>query len=198
MNTIILLAFIFIPLIGGVPITNIIRKKMGLVQAQQLLLLIAGLGLIALTFVPNALIPVCLVLVGFGLSGPQTLTNILFAEVADEDELRSGVRREGAFFGINAMLTKPAQSLALALPPFILEATHFITRESNNNVIFLDQPASALFGIKVFIGLIPGIAVLLGALILFWFPLRGARLEKMQHDLLELHAEKKAKLEQQN
>ena len=198
MNTIILLAFIFIPLIGGVPITNIIRKKLGLVQAQQLLLLIAGIGLIALTFVPNTLIPVCLVLVGFGLSGPQTLTNILFAEVADEDELRSGVRREGAFFGINAMITKPAQSLAIALPPFILEATNFVTRESNNNLIFLNQPASAIFGIKVFIGLIPGIAMLLGALILFWFPLRGARLEKMQHDLLELHAQKKAKLEAQN
>ena len=198
MNTIILLAFIFIPLIGGVPITNMIRKKVGLVHAQQLLLLIAGVGLIALTFVPNALIPVCLVLVGFGLSGPQTLTNILFAEVADEDELRSGVRREGAFFGINAMITKPAQSLAIALPPFILEATHFVTREANNNMIFLDQPASALFGIKVFIGLIPGIAMLLGALILFWFPLRGARLEKMQHDLLELHAKKKAMLKEQN
>jgi Na+/melibiose symporter-like transporter len=54
-----------------------------------------------------------------------------------------------------------------------------------------------LFGIKVFVGLIPGIAMLLGALILFWFPLRGARLEKMQKDLLALHAEKKAKYEKQ-
>jgi GPH family glycoside/pentoside/hexuronide:cation symporter len=197
MNTIVLLAFIFIPLIGGVPITNLIRKRIGLVQAQQVLLLTAGVGLIALTFVPTAVIPFCLLLVGFGLSGPQTLTNILFAEVADEDELRSGVRREGAFFGINALITKPAQSLAFALPPFILEAAHFVTREANNNVAFLDQPASAIFGIKVFIGLIPGIAMLLGALILFLFPLRGARLEKMQHDLLELHARKKAAYDQQ-
>ena len=197
MNTIVLLAFIFIPLIGGVPITNLIRKRIGLVQAQQVLLLLAGVGLIALTFVPTAVIPFCLLLVGFGLSGPQTLTNILFAEVADEDELRSGVRREGAFFGINALITKPAQSLAFALPPFILEAAHFVTREANNNVAFLDQPASAIFGIKVFIGLIPGIAMLLGALILFLFPLRGARLEKMQHDLLELHARKKAAYDQQ-
>ena len=70
-----------------------------------------------------------------------------------------------------------AQSLAIALPPFILEAAHFVTREANNNVVFLNQPASAVFGIKVFIGLIPGIAMLLGALILFWFPLRGERLE---------------------
>jgi GPH family glycoside/pentoside/hexuronide:cation symporter len=198
MNTILLLAFLFIPLIGGVPVTNLIRKKMGLVQAQQLLLLIAGVGLVLIVVVPTALIPICLVLVGFGLSGPQTLTNILFAEVADEDELRSGVRREGAFFGINAMLTKPAQSLAIAIPPFILEAAHFVSREANQDVVFLNQPASAIFGIKVFIGLIPGIAMLLGALILFWFPLRGARLEKMQSDLLELHAKKRAEYEKQN
>src|SRR5512136_560512 len=198
MNTIVLLAFVFIPLIGGVPVTNLIRKKLGLVQAQQLLLLIAGIGLVATLIVPTALIPACLVLVGFGLSGPQTLTNILFAEVADEDELHSGVRREGAFFGINAMLTKPAQSLAIAIPPFILEAAHFVSREANNGVVFLDQPASAIFGIKVFIGLIPGIAMLLGALLLFWFPLRGARLEKMQHDVLELHAKKKAEYDKQH
>lgn len=198
MNTILLLAFIFVPLIGGVPITNLIRKKVGLVRAQQLLLLIAGVGLVGVTFVPTALVPVCLVLAGFGLSGPQTLTNILFAQVADEDELRSGVRREGAFFGINALITKPAQSLAIALPPFILEATHFVTRQANENAIFLNQPASAVFGIKVFVGLIPGIAMLLGALILFWFPLQGERLEKMRSDLLVLHAQKKAELDKQS
>jgi GPH family glycoside/pentoside/hexuronide:cation symporter len=197
MNTIVLLAFIFVPLIGGVPITNLIRRRMGLVQAQQLLLFIAGIGLTAIVLVPTALVPVCLALAGFGLSGPQTLTNILFAQVADEDELRSGVRREGAFFGINALITKPAQSLALAIPPFILQATGFVTRQANENVIFLDQPASAIFGIKVFIGLIPGIAMLLGALILFWFPLRGARLEKMREELLTLHAKKKAAYEKQ-
>jgi GPH family glycoside/pentoside/hexuronide:cation symporter len=197
MPTIILLAFIFIPLIGGVPITNLIRKRLGLVHAQQLLLAIAGLGLVGIAILPAGLIPVCLALAGFGLSGPQTLTNILFAQVADEDELRSGVRREGAFFGINAMITKPAQSLALAIPPFILEVNHFVTREANNGVMFLNQPAEAIFGIKVFIGLIPGLAMLLGALILFWFPLRGQRLERMQHEVLELHARKKAELERQ-
>jgi GPH family glycoside/pentoside/hexuronide:cation symporter len=197
MNTIVLLAFIFIPLIGGVPLTNLIRQKVGLLRAQQLLLAVAGMGLIGVSFVPLALIPFCLALAGFGLSGPQTLSNILFAQVADEDELRSGVRREGAFFGINALVTKPAQSLAIALPPFILEATHFITRETNHNVAFLNQPASAVFGIRAFVGLIPGVALLLGALILFWFPLQGAQLEKMQRDLLALHARKKAEYDRQ-
>jgi len=194
MNAMILLAAIFIPLIIGVPLTTPIRQRLGVVGAQQLLLVIGGIALILLAVVPRPLILVCLAVAGFGLAGPQTLTNVLFAEVADEDELRSGVRREGAFFGVNALITKPAQSVALALTPFILEVTGFVTRGSNQGQIYLNQPASALFGIKTLIGLIPGVALILGAILLIWFPLRGKRLAKMQQDILVLHTEKHARL----
>ena len=195
MNTMIILVAVFVPLIIGVPITSLIRQRLGVVGAQQLLLVIAGIGLILVVVVPNSLILLCLVAAGFGLSGPQTLTNVLFGQVADEDELRSGVRREGAFFGVNALITKPAQSVALALIPFVLEATKFVTREANQGKIFLDQPAEALFGIKVLIGLIPGIAMLIGAILLRWYPLRGQYLEKVKAEVLALHAQKHAQLE---
>jgi GPH family glycoside/pentoside/hexuronide:cation symporter len=135
-------------------------------------------------------------LAGFGLAGPQTLTNVLFAQVADEDETRSGVRREGAFFGVNALLTKPAQSIAIALVPWILELTSFVTRAANGGETFLNQPTSAIFGIKVLIGVIPGVAMLLGAALLFLFPLRGAHLKEIQDKVLEMHAEKSAKLQE--
>jgi len=196
MPTILILLCVFIPLIIGVPVTSILRNRFGVVGAQQLLLTVAGLGLVAIAFVPNPLILLCLVAAGFGLSGPQTLTNVLFGQVADEDELRSGVRREGAFFGVNALITKPAQSVALALIPTILEATNFVTREANNGQIFLNQPGSALFGIKALMGLIPGLALLLGAILLNWYPLRGEYLEKVKTELLELHARKQAQLAQ--
>jgi GPH family glycoside/pentoside/hexuronide:cation symporter len=195
-NVMVVLAALFIPLIIGVPVTTLIRGRFGVVRAQQILLVIAGLGLTAIPFVPDALILPCIVLAGFGLSGPQTLTNVLFAQVADEDEVRTGVRREGAFFGINALLTKPAQSVALVLIAQILATTEFVTRESNQGLIFLDQPESALFGIKTLVGLIPGIAMLLGALILVWYPLKGKYLQDVQSKVLEMHAEKQAKLEQ--
>jgi GPH family glycoside/pentoside/hexuronide:cation symporter len=107
------------------------------------------------------------------------------------------VRREGAFFGINALLTKPAQSLALVLIAQILATTGFVTRESNQGLIFLDQPGGALFGIKTLVGLIPGIAMLLGALILAWYPLKGRYLQDVQSKVLEMHAEKQAILERQ-
>jgi len=195
MNAMIPLACVFIPLIVGVPVTTLIRRRLGVVGAQQLLLTIAGIALVFLAVVPTPLILVCLALAGFGLSGPQTLSNVLFAQVADEDELRSGVRREGAFFGVNALLTKPAQSVALALSPFILEITDFVTREANLGQIYLDQPAAALFGIRSLVGLIPGVAMLLGAIILIWFPLRGEYLGQVQAKVLALHARKHAQLQ---
>jgi GPH family glycoside/pentoside/hexuronide:cation symporter len=195
MNTMAVLASVFVPLIVGVPVTTLIRRRLGVVGAQQLLLLIAGVGLVLIPFVPTPLILVCMVMAGFGLAGPQTLTNVLFAQVADEDELRSGVRREGAFFGVNALITKPAQSVALALIPFILESSAFVTRQAGQGQITLDQPASALFGIKVLIGLIPGLALIAGAILLIWYPLKGQYLEQVQERVLALHAEKHARLE---
>jgi glycoside/pentoside/hexuronide:cation symporter, GPH family len=189
-NAMLLVACLFVPLIIGVPVTTLIRRRLGVAGAQQLLLLVAGVALTLIMVVPTSLIPLCLVAAGFGLAGPQTLTNVLFAQVADEDELRSGVRREGAFFGVNALLTKPAQSLALALIPFMLQVTGFITREANQGQITLDQPTRALWGIKALLGLIPGVAMLLGALILRWYPLRGDRLSEIQKEILVLHAQK--------
>ena len=191
-----LLIFLFVPLIIGIPLTTYFRKWLGVVGAQQFLLVVAGVGLLAVAIVPKSLIPVCIALAGLGLSGPQTLTNILFAQVADEDELRTGARREGAFFGVNALITKPAQSIAIWVIPFILELTNFITRASNEGEIILEQPAEAIMGIKIFAGVIPGAACLIGALILFWYPLRGKYLQKVQEDVLVLHQQKQQAYEE--
>jgi Na+/melibiose symporter-like transporter len=67
----------------------------------------------------------------------------------------------------------------------------------NQGQIFLDQPASAIFGIKSLAGLIPGAALILGAVILVWFPLRGDYLARVQADVLALHGEKRARLDRQ-
>jgi len=191
-----LLACLFIPLIIGIPLTSLFRKRFGVVAAQQVLLILAGVALVAIAVVPSFLIPACIAIAGLGLAGPQTLTNILFAQVADEDEVRSGVRREGAFFGVNALITKPAQSIAIWIIPFILERSNFITRASQMGETFLNQPSEAIMGIKVFSGLIPGISCLLGALLLVWYPLRGGYLAEIQEKVLHMHQEKREALDQ--
>ena len=194
-STMPLLIPFFIGIIIGTFLANLIAKKIGVVRAQQLLLLIAGIFLCSIFFVSGWMIYVAMFIAGFGLSGPLVLTNILFAQVIDEDEVRSGVRREAMFFGTNALITKPAQSIAIAIVPWILSMTSFISRNENNGEIFLPQGNDAIMGIKLFTGLIPGISMIIGALILFVYPLHGGYLKEIQEKVLEMHAEKKNKLE---
>lgn len=193
-STIVLMVYLFTPLGLGIPLANPMVKKFGLLRAQQIYLLIGGAGLVSLAFMPVDLIPISLVISGLGLSGQQTVTYNILAYVIDDDEVRTGKRREGAFYGANALLTKPAQSLALFLTAFILEQSGFITRAMNQGQIFLNQPVKALFGIRSIVGLIPGLSMLVSAIILFFFPLQGQRLAQLKEKILLMHAEKEAQL----
>jgi hypothetical protein len=78
---------------------------------------------------------------------------LLLGQVIDEDEVRTGVRREGSFME-PCLITKPAQSLAVTITAAALAAGQFVTRDSNAGMIFLDQPESALFAIRAVMGLI--------------------------------------------
>ena len=200
-SSILVLVALFLGLILGVFFANLLAKKIGVVKAQQILLVIAGISLTSIVFVPdtlNILMYPILFIAGFGLSGPQVLTNVLFAQVADEDEIKSGVRREAMFFGVNALITKPAQSLATGIVAWTLLWANFVSIEANGGVIQLDQDVNVYLGIRIFIGLIPGIALLLGALILVFYPLKGSYLNEIQEKVLRMHAEKKALMAEKN
>ncbi|MFX0044132.1 MAG: hypothetical protein ACFE8L_14550, partial [Candidatus Hodarchaeota archaeon] len=91
--------------------------------------------------------------------------------------------------------TKPAQSLAIVLPAALLDLANFIPHDIGEDPI-LPQPSEAIFAIRLFIGLIPGIALVLAALILQFYEIRGGYWEKIQKDILILHDEKHKKLKE--
>jgi len=190
-----LLAALFIPLAIGVPLVQFALKKLEPVVAFQTYLIVCGVSLIVLTFLPSALIPFSIAIFGFGYSGVQVINYLLLGQVIDEDEVRTGVRREGSFYGANALITKPAQSLAVTITASALAAGQFVTRDSNAGMIFLNQPETALFAIRTVMGLIPGVTLLIAAAILFAYPLRGKRLKTVKDEILKMHKEKQEKLE---
>jgi len=71
----------------------------------------------------------------------------------DEDEVIHGTRREGMFLGINALFTKPADSLAPITATFILTSFGYIQGASNKDllgsILSIIQPNTALLGIKI-------------------------------------------------
>jgi GPH family glycoside/pentoside/hexuronide:cation symporter len=196
-STMILLLALFIPLLAGIWVTPKLIKKWGFVRSDQYLLIIGGSGLILLFIVTgfaiNELVYLALAIAAIGFVGPLIFTNVLFAQVSDEDELKTGVRREAAFFGMNAFFTKPAQSLAIVIPAALLDLANFIPHGLGEDPV-LPQPPAAIFAIRLFIGLIPGIALILAALVLQLYPIKGDYWTKIQKDVLILHEEKYKKL----
>lgn len=64
-------------------------------------------------------------LAGFGTSGLFTLPLSMMADVVDQDELISGERVEGSFYGLLTMFYKLSQSITLLLIGWVLEVVGF-------------------------------------------------------------------------
>lgn len=170
----------------GYPIGMFFNKKKGGKKAIIYLSFVAIGGLIILTFISDFLVSnILLFIIGIGYSGVFLLAPILMADLIDEDELKTGLRREGAYFGSTALFTKPAQSLAAAFTGYIL----FLTGYNQSAVI---QTNLAQFGIKLNIGLIPAIFFILAVIILIKFPIDGstADYKEMKNRLEKLHDKK--------
>ena len=102
----------------------------------------------------------------------------------DEDELKNGTRREGMFLGVNALITKPANSIGPILATFILVAYGYIQGADS-------QVESAYLGIKILWILVPAIIAGISLIFIYYYPLHGEKLEEMVKKLEELHKKKR-------
>ena len=65
------------------------------------------------------------VFIAFGLAGLLVLLDVLIADVVDEDEIKTGVRREGMYFGVNGFMIRLGISLNAVIMGNVLNA--FVT-----------------------------------------------------------------------
>ncbi|MFW9848318.1 MAG: MFS transporter [Candidatus Thorarchaeota archaeon] len=103
----------------------------------------------------------------------------------DEDEVKNNTRREGMFLGMNALITKPANSIGPIIATFVLGYFGYITGTDI-------QPESALFGIKLLLFALPALFVALSILFMIIYPLHGEELQELKKKLEQAHTERLA------
>jgi len=168
-----LLLFILFSVIGY-PVGLFLNKRKGNKRATFYLSLLVVGGFMMITFSNNVFLAnISFIILGFGYSGQTLLVPTLLGDIIDKDELETGQRREGAFFGINALITKPAQSVSAAMSGLIF----FFTNYNQNLPIGESQPETAILGIKLLIGLIPAVFIMIGLIFLWYYPLDGTTVE---------------------
>jgi GPH family glycoside/pentoside/hexuronide:cation symporter len=168
----------------GFPLGMVLNQKYGGKKSLIYLSLLVILGLVLLTFSSEIIMAnISLFIMGLGYSASTLVIPILICDIVDKDELETGHRREGAYFGSSALFTKPAQSLAAALTGLVLLIT---------NYELAPQSEVAQFGIKLNIGLIPALFLIAGVLILWKFPIDGSTPEykEMKKQIEILHDKK--------
>jgi Na+/melibiose symporter-like transporter len=168
-----------------------LSQKWGTVKSTMAAMFIFGFSLFLLFFVINLIMfIVAIAIIGIGIAGVILLPQTLYADVIDEDETITGIRREGMFSGIRAFIVKASVSLSYVTMAIVLQISGFQSGAAT-------QTESALLGIRVLISVIPAAFLFIGILIYTQYPLKGDRLRKVKEEVLRMHEEKKRAFEQQ-
>ena len=126
-------------------------------------------------------------LAGVGVSTAHILPDALFPDVIEWDELFTGQRREGIYYGVRTFVRKVTTAGALAVAFQILGGFGYLS-PPQGQLVFQQSP-STLLAIRLLVGP-AGVLTLIGAIIAaFFYPLSRERHARVRR-LLELKKER--------
>jgi glycoside/pentoside/hexuronide:cation symporter, GPH family len=122
------------------------------------------------------------VVIGIGFAGIFLMDNILIADVVDEDETKTGARREGMFFGVNSLVT----TLSTAIVAVVFGA---ISSAYGYDPALAVQGPDVALGFRLFMTLLPFFGCAAAFAILQLYPLHGEALREVKRKLVALRAQ---------
>ncbi len=129
-------------------------------------------AMLVLSFITPAqrelVIPLAL-LAGAGVSVAYLIPWAMMPDVMEVDELKTGMRREGIFYGFMVFLQKASIALAGLAVTWTLSFTGYIT--PTDAVPVPVQPDEALRAIRFFIGPVPAVILAISLVIAWRYPI---------------------------
>lgn len=178
-----LLGTVFISAMIFVGVWSYRANKSGSKNTIIVSAIVYGLALVPFWFVKSfTAAVVTAALIGFGLAGLMVLLDVMLSDIIDEDEIKTGMRREGMYFGVNGFMIRLGVSVQSVLMGYILKISGY-----NANIAVNAQPSTAIVGIKSLITVIPIISLVFTVLFFSMYPLTGDRLKQVKTKILELH-----------
>jgi glycoside/pentoside/hexuronide:cation symporter, GPH family len=157
-------------------------KKVVYFLGMSLWIIAAG-GLFFLQPGQIVLMYVMAVMAGIGVSTAYLIPWSMIPDVIELDELQTGQRREGIFYGFMVLLQKFGLAFGLFLVGNALQVSGF--KESVAGSPPPLQPELALFAIRVAVGPIPTVCLIFGLILTYFYPITR-----------EMHAEIMLKLKE--
>ncbi|MGJ3245610.1 MAG: MFS transporter [Elainellaceae cyanobacterium] len=105
----------------------------------------------------------------FGVATAYVVPWSMLPDVIELDELHTGQRREGAFYSFMTLLQKMGLAIGIFLVGYALEFSGFVSRTPGQPIP--EQPESALLAIRLAIGPLPTLCLILGLVLVYFYPL---------------------------
>jgi GPH family glycoside/pentoside/hexuronide:cation symporter len=106
---------------------------------------------------------------GFGISVCYLIPNAMLPDVIEYDELKTGRRREGIYYGFCVFLQKTALAIGTFVVGQLLALAGYIS--SGPNEATPEQPERALLAIRLAIGPLPALALIIGMVLTVFYPI---------------------------
>jgi GPH family glycoside/pentoside/hexuronide:cation symporter len=148
-----------------VPLMVILSGRMGKKRAYILgagTLTIVMLGLAFLSPEQKPLAYVFGVCAGLGIAAAHVVPWSIIPDVIEVDELETGQRREGTYYGFLVFLQKGGTAITLAMVQWVLHLTGYVPGG--------EQTPQVLLAIRLLFGLLPGILLVISMLLAWRFP----------------------------
>ena len=170
-----------------IPVSVAMSKKIGKKMVYGIGFIIMALGLMVMFMVGHtmgvAFNLIMMAFMGIGMGFLYAMPYAIVADAIEYDYLRTGERREGAFFGIWTWGLKIGQALAAFIMGLTLEAMGYVAN-------LMPQAASAQLGIRLFLGPISAGIFVLAAVVLYFYPITEKRYKEILADIAIMEAKK--------
>jgi len=128
-------------------------------------------------------------LAGIGLAGSLYSKDLIVSDIIDEDEVKTGTRRDASYFGIYIFFLRVGYIFVFFAISLIF--TNVGWRIFEPTTISSDQ----ILGLRILGFVFPAIALLIIILAMCKYPLHGEYLTSIREKLSEIHKKKKEKIE---
>jgi glucuronide carrier protein len=163
-------------------------QAMGKKRAYILGGFIGVVGGVVMAFAPGSVPAIgiaCYGILNFGIGIVNTLIFAIQPDTVDYGEWKTGVRGEGSTYSILSFTRKSGQGVGGAAASFTLGLGGYVSGAAN-------QTDAAISSIKVAVGLVPAVAILIGALIMFAYPLTEDVYRRLVRETAARRADRRA------
>ncbi|TFG25888.1 MAG: MFS transporter [Promethearchaeota archaeon] len=184
-----LLALVFISAAIFVFVWKPVIRKFGPKKAFILVIIAFIITLIPFMFISDMISAfIAYFCLGIGIAGALIIRDVSISPIMDEDELNTGVRREGGFYGINGFcvkLTNVAVFLSIAI---VFNSVGWAIFDPTGTT------QETILGLRILMFVFPTIFLVIGLIAITKYPITKERYEEITLETIKLHEKKKEKI----